>query len=171
MYSVRTLTATDRADFRVLRHAAVTVNPDDFLITVAEQQSIPRLAIEAALAQPSRVNFFLGAFATDSLDLAAIAGLLTSSLLKTCHVGHLTSLFVRPEHRRRGVARLLVERILSQAAGAGLEAVRLEVVADNRNAIALYESLGFAAYGREPGAYRLSERCWDLLLMTRDLRR
>jgi ribosomal protein S18 acetylase RimI-like enzyme len=58
---------------------------------------------------------------------------------------------------------------LAQAARGGLRSARLEVVADNQNAIALYRSLGFTAYGREPAAYRLGEREWDLLLMTRDL--
>jgi ribosomal protein S18 acetylase RimI-like enzyme len=44
------------------------------------------------------------------------------------------------------------------------------VVADNRVAIALYEALGFVSYGREHGAYRMDEREWDLLLMSRDCR-
>ena len=66
---------------------------------------------------------------------------------------------------------MLLERLLERAAAAGLRSVRLEVVAENRAAIALYERLGFVPYGREPGAYRLDdwdEREWDLLLMTRD---
>jgi ribosomal protein S18 acetylase RimI-like enzyme len=153
----------------------VTVNPDDFLITVEEQRSIPRLNIEAALAQPGPSNFFLGAFAPeiagDPEVLVAIAGLITGNLLKTRHAGHLTSMFVHPEHRRRGVARSLAVRILSCAADAGLAAVRLEVVAENQPATALYQSLGFVEYGREPNAYRLGDRTWDLLLMTRALTR
>lgn len=168
MYTVRALTAADRSDFRALRHSAVTLNPDDFVITVEEQQGILRLAIESALEQPDSSNFFLGAFAGQPQELVAMAGLVTADLLKIRHLGRLTSVFVYPRHRRKGVARLLVERILAQAAEAGLDAVRLEVVAENRGAIALYESLGFKTYGREPAAYRLGERCWDLLLMTRD---
>jgi ribosomal protein S18 acetylase RimI-like enzyme len=168
MYTVRSLTAADRVAFRALRHTAVTLNPGDFMITAEEQQQIPRLSIESALEQPSSSSFFLGAFAGPPDELVAMAGLITGSLLKTRHVGHLASVFVHPKVRRHGVARMLVERILSQAADTGLHAVRLEVVAENRAAVALYESLGFVAYGREPAAYRLGERCWDLLLMTRD---
>jgi len=168
MYSVRQLAVVDRIAFRELRQIAVTLNPDDFLVTAAEQQAIPRLSIEDALEQPDDRNLFLGAFAGEPATLIAIAGLITSSLSKIRHVGHLTSIFVHPTHRRRGIARMLIERLLAQAVRAGMESVRLEVVADNLHAIRLYESLGFIQYGCEPAAYRVDERAWDLLLMTRD---
>ena len=48
MYSVRQLTVVDRSAFRDLRQIAVTLNPDDFLVTAAEQQAISRLAMGAA---------------------------------------------------------------------------------------------------------------------------
>jgi len=168
MYTLRKLSAADRSNFRELRQTALTVNPDDFMVTAEEELAIPRLSIEAALEQPGTRNFFLGAFADDSARLIGIAGLLTSSLQKVRHAGRLTSLFVHPEYRRRGIARMFVERLLANAAEGGLRAVRLEVVADNRAAVALYETLGFVPYGREPAAYRLDKREWDLLLMTRD---
>jgi len=168
MYTVRQLSDADRVDFRELRQTALTVNPDDFMFTAEEEMAVPRLVIEAALERPGASNFFLGAFAGDPAQLVGIAGLLTNESLKTRHSGHLVSVFVHPEHRRQGIARALLERLLAQATQAGLRSVRLEVVAENRIAIALYELLGFIAYGREPAAYRLGEREWDLLLMTRD---
>jgi len=170
MYSVRRLTTSDRSCFLELRQTALTVNPDDFLVTAAEERAIPRLSIEDALERPDDRNFFLGAFAGEPTMLVSIAGLITSNLSKIRHSGRLTSLFVHPAHRRRGIARILVQRLLDQAVSAGLDSVRLEVVADNRDAVSLYESLGFVAYGREPEAYRMGERAWDLLLMTRDSR-
>lgn len=139
------------------------------MLTVEEETAIPRLSIEAALEQPETCNCFLGAFNGDPSRLIAIAGLVTDGFRKTRHSGRVTSLFVHPEHRRRGIARMMLERLLAQAAEGGLRSVRLEVVAGNRGAIALYEILGFVPYGREPAAYRLGEREWDLLLMTRDV--
>ena len=168
MYTLRRLSAADRADFRKLRQTALTVNPDDFMVTAEEEIAIPRLSIEAALEEPGIGNFFLGAFTgVPAIRIVGIAGLLTSTLRKVRHAGRLTSLFVHPEHRRRGIARMLVERLLAEATEEGLQAVRLEVVANNQVAIALYETLGFVPYGREPAAYRMDEREWDLLLMTR----
>ncbi len=63
---------------------------------------------------------------------------------------------------------MLVEHILTRAAVGGLRSVRLKLITENRSSIKLYEALGFVPYGREPAAYRLGEREWDLLLRTRD---
>jgi ribosomal protein S18 acetylase RimI-like enzyme len=169
MYVVRQLSASDRIDFRHLRQTALTVNPDEFIMTSEEEQAVPRLEIEALLEKPEPCNCFLGVFTDDPAELVAIGGLLRSGLRKTRHVGRITSVFVHPRHRRRGLARQIVGRLLSQAQEAGLRTVRLEVVAENREAVSLYERLGFVSYGREPAAYRLDERHWDLLLMTRDV--
>jgi len=133
-------------------------------MTAEEEAVVPRLNIEDALDQPGPSNFFLGAF--DGDELIGMAGLITSSLRKIRHTGILTSVFVRPEHRKKGLGRLLVERVIGEAHG--LRSIRLEVVAHRREAIELYQSLGFVTYGWEPAAYRLGDRAWDLLLMLRE---
>ncbi len=89
-------------------------------------------------------------FAADSAKLVGIGGLLTANFRKTRHSGRITSLYVHASHRRSGIARSLRERVLLHAAEGGLRSVRLEVVAGNRKAIALYERHGFTSYGREP---------------------
>ncbi len=168
LYTLRHLLAADRDEFRALRHTALTLDPDEFMLTAEEEKAIPRLAIEAVLEQPDPCNFFLGAVAAEGAKLVGIAGLLTANFRKTHHSGRITSLYVHPSYRRSGIARSLMERLLFRAAEGGLRSVRLEVVAGNRKAIALYERLGFTSYGREPAAYRLGEQEWDLLLMTRN---
>ena len=57
---------------------------------------------------------------------------------------------VADSHRRRGIARLLVEELIRQ-----LDAYQLtlEVRASNAPAIALYEALGFAQVGRRKNYY------------------
>jgi ribosomal protein S18 acetylase RimI-like enzyme len=168
MYFLRQLSAADRPAFRELRRVALSTNPEDFMMTAKEEAAVPRLSIEAALEQPSPGNLFVGAFPREDAKLIGIAGLLRGSFHKTQHCGRLTSLYVQPDHRERGVARTMMEHLLIQAAEAGLRSVRLEVVASNLPAIALYERLGFVSYGCEPAAYRMDGRDWDLLLMTRD---
>jgi ribosomal protein S18 acetylase RimI-like enzyme len=63
----------------------------------------------------------------------------------------LISMWVRPEARRRGHARALLERACTEAAAAGAASVALWVVEGNNGASDLYRRAGFARTGeREP---------------------
>lgn len=55
----------------------------------------------------------------------------------------LKRVFVRPEHRGRGLGRLLVETMIKEATEDGFEAVRLNVSPYHERARDLYQSLGF----------------------------
>ena len=76
---------------------------------------------------------------------------------------HITTIAVRPEHRRRGHARALIDAAL--AAFPDASHVHLEVRPTNVEAIALYESLGFRETGRRPRYYGDE----DAVLMTLNL--
>ena len=76
---------------------------------------------------------------------------------------HITTIAVRPEHRRRGHARALIGAAL--AAFPDASNVHLEVRPTNVEAITLYESLGFRETGRRPRYYGDE----DAVLMTLNL--
>jgi ribosomal-protein-alanine N-acetyltransferase len=79
------------------------------------------------------------------------------------------TLAVRPGHRRRGLARALVEAALGLAARTA-EAMFLEVALDNAGAVALYAGKGFAVVGRRAGYYaRRGAPAADALVMRRTL--
>ncbi len=77
---------------------------------------------------------------------------------------HITTLAVRPEHRRRGYARILVESAITGSPDARF--AYLEVRPSNAAARGLYGALGFAEVGRRRRYYGDE----DALLMARDLR-
>ena len=56
-----------------------------------------------------------------------------------------------------GIGRALTEACVDCARAAGYTQLELEVVADNARALALYESVGFVEYGRNPNGF-LSRR-------------
>ncbi len=58
-------------------------------------------------------------------------------------VGHVTTIGVSPEHRRRGLARLMLLSIEHGFALQGVSTMRLEVKTDNRGAQELYELIGY----------------------------
>ena len=55
----------------------------------------------------------------------------------------LSHMYVRPDRRRRGLGRALLEAALAAATDLGYERVRLETVTELVEAIALYRSAGF----------------------------
>ena len=69
------------------------------------------------------------------------------------HEIHITNLAVRPDFRRRGVARALLGAMLDDGRRRGVELAFLEVRPTNIEALALYESLGFRMIGRRKGYY------------------
>lgn len=71
-------------------------------------------------------------------DCATIQGLAKSPTL-----GAVQNVGVIPEHRGQGLGRALVLRALAGFRSVGLKRVYLEVTADNKQAVALYQSIGF----------------------------
>ena len=68
--------------------------------------------------------------------------------------GEIITLGVLPEARRAGAARALLADLFLRARARGVEALTLEVAADNTPALSLYKSLGFAQVGVRVGYYR-----------------
>ncbi len=79
-------------------------------------------------------------------------------------VWHLMNVAVVPERRRQGVARRLIARLLEEA-GRELP-FTLEVRVSNREAIAMYERLGFRSAGVRPRYYQ--DNGEDALIMWLD---
>lgn len=66
---------------------------------------------------------------------------------------YLALLSVKPEARRRGVARSMVTWMLKCADVAGIKRVDVELRADNMPARGLYQTAGFREISRKPGGY------------------
>jgi tRNA threonylcarbamoyl adenosine modification protein YeaZ len=76
------------------------------------------------------------------------------------------TLAVAPDHRRKGVARLLVESGLTHLKTLRTTLLHLEVSSANQAAIALYQGHGFSQSGLRSGYYGSGE---DAILMRRDV--
>lgn len=116
----------------------------------------PVLEIER---QSFRAPWSLGTFALElakpsSVRIAARAeGQLVGYLVCSpyAEIWHLMNIAVAPEYRRRGIARRMIARLIDRL-GAGTP-ITLEVRKSNDAAIAMYQSLGFAAAGTRPAYY------------------
>lgn len=80
---------------------------------------------------------------------------------------HINNVAVRPEYRRRGIGRKLLEWILIAGKRGGAVRVFLELRAGNSAALALYEGCGFRITARRSKYY--SEPVEDALVMVANL--
>lgn len=76
---------------------------------------------------------------------------------------------VSPQHRRRGIGRMLLDHFIDQARENGASKVHLEV-RDGNEAVAMYRSAGFSCVGRRRKYYRgRSGGEFDALTFSRSL--
>jgi [ribosomal protein S18]-alanine N-acetyltransferase len=103
----------------------------------------------------------LGAF--DDATGALVGYLIISRYVDAWHVMNVA---VAPEHRRRGIASALFERLFELTEGEDRRGYTLEVRVSNENAIKLYERAGFRPRGIRRGYY--TDNREDALIMWKD---
>lgn len=164
MFFIRLLTPADAAEFQLFRLAALQREPDAFIASYEEEWQLNPSDVEAKLA-PRDGSAWFGAHGTDG-SIIGIASLMRNSRLKSRHQALLSGMAVAPHYRGQGVGRALLGEVLKYArAQNGLRQVQLVVNSNFTNAIHLYESVGFQAFGREPGALLFAGTLHDGLHM------
>jgi ribosomal protein S18 acetylase RimI-like enzyme len=161
-YDIRQLDEDDWAAFQQLRLRATVEAPLAILPTRDEEARRTPAEVRAHIA-PTALQAVFGAFA--GAELVAIAGLRREPLAQAAHKATLWGVYVHPAQRRGGLARRLLGAACRHARTHGVLQVHLAVNAANPRALALYESLGFRAYGREPRALRVQGAFHDEILM------
>jgi [ribosomal protein S18]-alanine N-acetyltransferase len=134
-------------------------------IEVIERRSYPtpwsRSMFAGELAKPSSIC--LGAFDADGEDGVLVGYLIVSRYVDAWHVMNVA---VDPEHRNRGIAAMMLERLFELTADDARRGYTLEVRVSNATAIRLYERLGFRARGIRRGYY--TDNREDALIMWKD---
>jgi [ribosomal protein S18]-alanine N-acetyltransferase len=127
-----------------------------------ERESYPtpwsRSMFATELAKPS--SLCLGAH----IESGELVGYLIVS--RYVDAWHIMNIAVAGDHRRRGVAGALLERLFAVTADEAQRGYTLEVRVSNRGAIRLYERLGFSVRGVRRGYY--TDNREDALIMWRD---
>ena len=130
-----------------------------------EHRSYPtpwsRSMFAGELAKPSSIC--LGAFEADVEDGALVGYLIVSRYVDAWHVMNVA---VAPDHRRRGIAARLLNELFERTEDDGRRGYTLEVRVSNKDAISLYERLGFRSHGVRRGYY--TDNREDALIMWRD---
>lgn len=164
---IRQLAPSDAPAYRDVRLQALLDAPSAFAVSHDEEVGNPLSQIEGLL-EPKSDRAVFGAFSDD--QLVGMAALGREGLRKLSHKAFVWGMYVAPRCRRHGVGRRLLVQLLDFAGTIpGVTQVNLCVNANNARAIALYESAGFQAYGREPAALQVEGKFHDELNMVRRL--
>ena len=160
-YAIRALAAADLGAYKALRDEALRQYPDAF---TSDHETEARRGPESYLGRlgnsdPLGGTVLLGAF-DDAGQLVAAVGLERELRAKVRHIGRLIGLMVHAEHGGRGLARALVQAVVTMARRApGLELIALSVTASSdgasQRALRVYSAAGFERYGLLPRAIRL----------------
>jgi ribosomal-protein-alanine N-acetyltransferase len=122
-------------------------------------EAYSRETFEYLLTSPESVSY--RAVTPDGTMVGFIVG-----IVEPDRTGHITTLGVAPEHRRRGVARRMLLKVEEGFKRRGVRITRLEVRSVNTGAQDLYAKLGFAVTQRLPRYY---SNGGDGLLMIKSL--
>jgi len=155
---IRLLTPADAALYRAIRLEALASHPEAFGSTLEREQEKPLAWFEERLA----ISDVFGAFIAG--ELVGTAGFRREDGAKTAHKGVLWGMYVRPQARKSGTGRLLVDAVTAHAAKC-VEQLHLVVVSDNEAALRLYTTAGFVEYGLGVKALKWGGRYYDETLM------
>jgi RimJ/RimL family protein N-acetyltransferase len=142
----------------------------EVLDTVAREKRF--LAFTEAPPLDAAIAFYRGLLACDAAASVAMLGgqvvgwcdVLPTHGQARAHVGTL-GIGLVPSARRRGFGRPLLEATLDRAVRKGLTRIELTVRADNLNAKALYERVGFVTEGLSRRAFRIDGEYFDAFSM------
>jgi ribosomal protein S18 acetylase RimI-like enzyme len=160
---VRRLTPADAARYREIRLAGLRNSPEAFGSTFETESLKPM----SSFAERLRSSAVFGAFR--GTELLGIAGFAFHEGVKEAHKGLLWGMYVRPNARKSGVGRQLVDAVVDFARQQ-VEILQLRVVADNEPARRLYAGLGFVEYGLEKSSLKQGGTYYDEILMALDLK-
>ena len=160
---IRILNEADARMYQEVRLSALKNNPEAFGSTYERELEFT-LEFVAERLKPSRDKFVLGALKDNTL-LGTVT-FMRENGLKICHKGDVFGMYVKPEYRRKGLGKSLMNELIKEAKKCdGLEQIRLTVVSNNTSAKKLYQSLGFEIYGVEKNALKFNHQYFDEDLM------
>ncbi len=150
---IRRLQMADACEYRAFRLRGLREHPDAFTSSFEEENLRPLAYTQGRLGTPMTEKIW-GAFVNGTL--AGMVGLSHETRNKNRHKAALVSMYVANEFTGQGLGRALVNTVLEDARGCGVELVILTVTDSNLAACALYEKAGFSAFGIEPDAIRVN---------------
>jgi ribosomal protein S18 acetylase RimI-like enzyme len=165
---IRMLGEENLEAFQALRIAAVIEEPTYFGVSVNDIKGAPLWKLRNEFGLDGSKHFVLGKF--HRRKLVGVAGFRGFESENQKHRCVLWGMYVMPEFRKRGIAKLLATTgIMRIRKAREWEIIQLGVGSKNHPAIRLYKSLGFQASRIEKKAIKIGNKYFDRTWMQLDL--
>lgn len=159
------LTEREASAYLSFRHASLVESPWAFMSSPDDDRFRTVEKLKKRPHDPENVIVVV-ARDDDQREILASAGVVRETKLKARHRACVWGVYCLPTERGKGYGRAVVERAIETARSwPGVERLELSVSVHDPAPLALYESLGFKVWGREPDALRLDGRSFDELHM------
>ena len=155
---IRALGPEDAEAYIALRRRGLAEEPLAFSASLGDDATNDLDGIRRRLAQAPEVVTF-GAMRGD--ELVGIVRVVREAQEKLRHKAGIYGMYVAPEARRHGLARLLLQAAIDHARSTGVHVIHLSVSDSTPEARRVYERVGFVRWGTEPDALCFEGRYVD----------
>ena len=161
MTAIRLLTAAECAAYQALRRMMLQSDPWAFDATIDDDVVATDTALHALLARTDD-DLLIITHPESSTRLIGAVGVVRRRPVTLGHRALIWGFYVDPDFRGAGHGRALLEAAIQHAAvWPGIDSIGLSVSTRSDAALALYESAGFVAWGREPECVALDGQRYD----------
>ncbi len=158
---------TARDGFAVYENFNLTHGQTDFLLSYPEENSLKPEQEAKFLQEKTESEREIELVAEIGGEIVGTAGIeQVGAKEKVRHRAEM-GISVDQNYWGLGVGRALTEACVACAKKAGYAQLELNAVADNKRALALYESVGFVEFGRNPRGFRSRLTGWQELVYMR----
>lgn len=142
-------------EYKALRLTSLTTDPDSFLFSLDQERLNSQFHYRNQITNQGPDPFGLWGV-LESTKLVGYTILSGEFASKKKHAANLYEVFILPEYRGRGLAKLLVRAVIEALKNTQSTHLYLSVIANNSKAISLYHSLGFKLVASIPNAINLN---------------